>query len=79
MNPMFLPREIPMITALFGVGAELQLQIWIFIMSFLPLQAADDTTLGCGDAGTVQTSSKIPHIFRVVTIANTAAMSFLAR
>ncbi|XP_039981747.1 kinesin-like protein KIF26B [Xiphias gladius] len=42
-------------------------------------QAADDTTLGCGDAGTVQTSSKIPHIFRVVTIANTAAMSFLAR
>ncbi|XP_056219211.1 kinesin-like protein KIF26B isoform X2 [Seriola aureovittata] len=42
-------------------------------------KAADDATLGCGDAGTVQTSSKIPHISRVVTIANTAAMSFLAR
>ncbi|XP_069371806.1 kinesin-like protein KIF26B [Paralichthys olivaceus] len=42
-------------------------------------QAADDPTLGCGGAGTVQTSSKIPHISRVVTIANTAAMSFLAR
>ncbi|CAB1455348.1 unnamed protein product [Pleuronectes platessa] len=44
-----------------------------------PRQAADDATLGCGGAGTVQTSSKIPHISRVVTIANTAAMSFLAR
>ncbi|XP_040920949.1 kinesin-like protein KIF26B [Toxotes jaculatrix] len=42
-------------------------------------QAADDATLGSGNAGTVQTSSKIPHISRVVTIANTAAMSFLAR
>ncbi|XP_034435786.1 kinesin-like protein KIF26A isoform X2 [Hippoglossus hippoglossus] len=42
-------------------------------------QAADDATLGCGGAGTVQTSTKIPHISRVVTIANTAAMSFLAR
>ncbi|XP_071334715.1 kinesin-like protein KIF26B isoform X2 [Trachinotus anak] len=42
-------------------------------------KAADDATLGCGDAGTVQTTSKIPHISRVVTIANTAAMSFLAR
>ncbi|XP_051264250.1 kinesin-like protein KIF26B isoform X2 [Dicentrarchus labrax] len=42
-------------------------------------QAADDAALGCGDAGIVQTSSKIPHIARVVTIANTAAMSLLAR
>nr|XP_020472631.1 kinesin-like protein KIF26B isoform X1 [Monopterus albus] len=42
-------------------------------------QAADDATPGCGDAGVVQTSSKIPHISRVVTIANAAAMSFLAR
>ncbi|XP_047430228.1 kinesin-like protein KIF26B isoform X2 [Mugil cephalus] len=42
-------------------------------------QAADDATLSCGETGTVQTSSKIPHISRVVTIANTAAMSFLAR
>ncbi|MEQ2183799.1 hypothetical protein GOODEAATRI_001647, partial [Goodea atripinnis] len=33
----------------------------------------------CGDAGTVQTTSKIPNISRVVTIANTAAMSLLAR
>ncbi|XP_035861318.1 kinesin-like protein KIF26B isoform X3 [Sander lucioperca] len=39
----------------------------------------DDAALGCGDIGTVQTSSKIPHISRVVTIANTAAMSLLAR
>ncbi|XP_065819531.1 kinesin-like protein KIF26B isoform X2 [Labrus bergylta] len=42
-------------------------------------QAADDATLACGDVGTVQTSSKIPHISRVVNIANTAAMSLLAR
>ncbi|XP_044026327.1 kinesin-like protein KIF26B isoform X2 [Siniperca chuatsi] len=42
-------------------------------------QAADDAALGGGDAGPVQTSSKIPHISRVVTIANTAAMSLLAR
>ncbi|KAM6915528.1 kinesin-like protein KIF26B [Xenentodon cancila] len=42
-------------------------------------QAADDATLSCGDAGTLQSSSKIPHISRVVTIANTAAMSLLAR
>ncbi|XP_069559195.1 kinesin-like protein KIF26B isoform X2 [Brachyistius frenatus] len=42
-------------------------------------QAADDATLSGGDVGTVQTSSKIPHISRVVTIANTAAMSFLSR
>ncbi|XP_029281732.1 kinesin-like protein KIF26B [Cottoperca gobio] len=42
-------------------------------------KAADNAALGCGDAGTVQTSSKIPHISRVVTIANTAAMSLLAR
>lgn len=48
-------------------------------MSFLCEQAADDAALGCGDAGIVQTSSKIPHISRVVTIANTAAMSLLAR
>ncbi|KAM9339072.1 kinesin-like protein KIF26B [Symphorus nematophorus] len=43
-------------------------------------QAADDATArGCRDVGIVQTSSKIPHISRVVTIANTAAMSLLAR
>nr|XP_033505271.1 kinesin-like protein KIF26B [Epinephelus lanceolatus] len=42
-------------------------------------KAADDATLGRSNAGTVQTSSKIPHISRVVTIANTAAMSLLAR
>ncbi|XP_029984908.1 kinesin-like protein KIF26B isoform X2 [Sphaeramia orbicularis] len=42
-------------------------------------QAADKVTLGCGDAGTVQISSKIPHISRVVNIANSAAMSFLAK
>ncbi|XP_029902662.1 kinesin-like protein KIF26B [Myripristis murdjan] len=42
-------------------------------------QTAEDATLGCGDAGTVQTGPKIPHISRVVTIANSAAMSFLAR
>ncbi|XP_047244706.1 kinesin-like protein KIF26B isoform X3 [Girardinichthys multiradiatus] len=40
---------------------------------------ADDAIVTCGDAGTVQTTSKIPHISRVVTIANTAAMSLLAR
>ncbi|XP_059213143.1 kinesin-like protein KIF26B [Centropristis striata] len=39
-------------------------------------KAADDAALGCG---TVQTTSKIPHLSRVVTIANTAAMSLLAR
>ncbi|XP_033932468.1 kinesin-like protein KIF26B [Pseudochaenichthys georgianus] len=38
-------------------------------------KTADDAVLGCG-AGTVQTNSKIS---RVVTIANTAAMSLLAR
>ncbi|XP_017157515.1 kinesin-like protein KIF26B isoform X3 [Poecilia reticulata] len=42
-------------------------------------QKADDATLTYGDAGTVQTTSKIPHISRVVNIANTAAMSLLAR
>ncbi|XP_042359904.1 kinesin-like protein KIF26B [Plectropomus leopardus] len=42
-------------------------------------KAADDAALSCGNVGTVQTSSKIPHISRVVTIANTAAMSLLAR
>ncbi|XP_029352979.1 kinesin-like protein KIF26B [Echeneis naucrates] len=42
-------------------------------------KAADDATLACGGAGIVQTSSKIPNISRVVNIANTAAMSFLAR
>nr|XP_040015996.1 kinesin-like protein KIF26B [Gasterosteus aculeatus aculeatus] len=40
-------------------------------------KAADDAAAGRGD--TVQTTSKIPHISRVVTIANTAAMSLLAR
>lgn len=48
-------------------------------MSIIPLQAADDAALSLGDAGIVQTSSKIPHISRVVNIANTAAMSFLAK
>ncbi|XP_044232491.1 kinesin-like protein KIF26B isoform X1 [Thunnus albacares] len=42
-------------------------------------QAADAVALSCGDAGIVQTNSKIPHISRVVTIANSAAMSFLAK
>ncbi|TKS75832.1 Kinesin-like protein KIF26B [Collichthys lucidus] len=42
-------------------------------------QAADAAALSCCDAGIVQTNSKIPHISRVVTIANTAAMSLLAR
>ncbi|KAK9531086.1 hypothetical protein VZT92_010537 [Zoarces viviparus] len=42
-------------------------------------KASDDAALVRGDVGTVQTSSKIPHICRVVTIANTAAMSLLAR
>ncbi|CAG5927885.1 unnamed protein product [Menidia menidia] len=42
-------------------------------------QAADDASLGCGESGAIQTNSKIPNISRVVTIANTAAMSFLAR
>ncbi|XP_053737440.1 kinesin-like protein KIF26B isoform X1 [Synchiropus splendidus] len=42
-------------------------------------QAAADATIGGVGAGVVQTNSKIPHISRVVNIANTAAMSFLAR
>ncbi|XP_030577425.1 kinesin-like protein KIF26A [Archocentrus centrarchus] len=42
-------------------------------------QTTDDAYLSCREAGTVQTTSKIPHISRVVSIANTAAMSFLAR
>ncbi|XP_036002951.1 kinesin-like protein KIF26B isoform X1 [Fundulus heteroclitus] len=42
-------------------------------------QKANDAMATCGDAGAVQTTSKIPHISRVVTIANTAAMSLLAR
>ncbi|XP_015247382.1 PREDICTED: kinesin-like protein KIF26B isoform X2 [Cyprinodon variegatus] len=42
-------------------------------------QKADDAALTRGDAGTVQTTSKIPHISKVVSIANTAAMSLLAR
>lgn len=71
---------IPVTIASFGVVAGVQLFILdIYITSFLLRQAPDDATLSCGDAGTVQTSSKIPHISRVVTIANTAAMSFLAR
>lgn len=78
-HPTLVPRVIPVIIAPFGVGAGVQLPICIFIMSLLHSQAADDATLGCGDAGTVQTSSKITHISRVVTIANTAAMSLLAR
>lgn len=48
-------------------------------MSFLSWQAADDAAPGCRDVGIVQTSSKIPPISRVVNIANTAAMSLLAR
>ncbi|XP_055088421.1 kinesin-like protein KIF26B [Periophthalmus magnuspinnatus] len=39
-------------------------------------QTADKSS---GDAGAVQINSKLPHITRVVTIANTAAMSFLAK
>lgn len=78
-HPTLVPRVIPEIIAPFGVGAGEQLQIWIFIMSFLCKQAADNVVLSCGDAGIVQTSSKIPHISRVVSIANTAAMSLLAR
>ncbi|XP_037304600.2 kinesin-like protein KIF26B [Pungitius pungitius] len=42
-------------------------------------KAAADAALGPSDTGTVQATSKIPHISRVVTIANTAAMSLLAR
>ncbi|KAM8831414.1 kinesin-like protein KIF26B isoform 2-T2 [Spinachia spinachia] len=42
-------------------------------------KAAADAAVGRSDTGTVQTTSKIPHISRVVTIANTAAMSLLAR
>lgn len=52
---------------------------FFFLMSRLSWQAADDAALGCRDAGTVQPSSKIPPISRVVNIANTAAMSLLAR
>ncbi|XP_077367426.1 kinesin-like protein KIF26B [Festucalex cinctus] len=40
-------------------------------------QASDNGGLRCTDI--VHTSSRIPHLSRVVTIANTAAMSFLAR
>ncbi|XP_057678285.1 kinesin-like protein KIF26B isoform X2 [Corythoichthys intestinalis] len=40
-------------------------------------QASDNDVLRCTDV--VRASSKIPHLSRVVTIANTAAMSFLAR
>ncbi|XP_055005436.1 kinesin-like protein KIF26B [Boleophthalmus pectinirostris] len=39
-------------------------------------QTADKSS---GEAGAVQINSKLPHITRVVTIANTAAMSFLAK
>lgn len=78
-TPHSSPGVIPMIMAPFGVCAGGQLQIWIFIMSFFPEQAADAAALSCCDAGIVQTNSKIPHISRVVTIANTAAMSLLAR
>ncbi|KAM9354902.1 kinesin-like protein KIF26B [Pholidichthys leucotaenia] len=42
-------------------------------------KAADDATLKYSDTHAVQASSKMPHIAKVVTIANTAAMSFLAR
>lgn len=77
-TPRSSPRVIPMIMGPFGVCAGGQLQIWIFIMSFFPKQAADAALSSC-DAGIVQTNSKIPHISRVVTIANTAAMSLLAR
>ncbi|XP_077591549.1 kinesin-like protein KIF26B [Stigmatopora nigra] len=47
-------------------------------VSFYPhSQASDNALLGCTDV--VRASSKIPHLSRVVTIANTAAMSFLTR
>lgn len=79
-DPISLPREIPVITAPFWSGCWSAItSLDMYIMSFLPWQAADDATMSCGDAGAVQTSSKLPHISRVVTIANTAAMSFLAR
>lgn len=44
-----------------------------------PRQVADEAAPGCRHAGTVQPSSKIPPMSRVVSIANTAAMSLLAR
>ncbi|XP_019713519.1 kinesin-like protein KIF26B [Hippocampus comes] len=40
-------------------------------------QASDNAVLRCSDV--VHAGSKIPHLSRVVTIANSAAMSFLAR
>uniref|UniRef100_A0A8C8DS36 Kinesin motor domain-containing protein n=1 Tax=Oryzias sinensis TaxID=183150 RepID=A0A8C8DS36_9TELE len=42
-------------------------------------KVADDSTLSCSNDGVLQTSSRIQNISRVVTIANTAAMSFLSR
>ncbi|KAM4633766.1 kinesin-like protein KIF26B [Polymixia lowei] len=42
-------------------------------------QSAEDVTESYSDAGTLKTSPRIAHISRVATIANTAAMSFLAR
>lgn len=49
-------------------------------MSFLAGQPTDDAALCRADAGAVvQASSKIPPLSRVVNIANTAAMSLLAR
>lgn len=51
--------------------------VWDFFYNELsPQHAAEKAS---GDAGAVQINSKNSHISRVVTIANTAAMSFLAK
>ncbi|KAF6736644.1 Kinesin-like protein KIF26B [Oryzias melastigma] len=49
------------------------------VMSNSCHKAADDSALSSGNAVILQTNSRIQNISRVVTIANTAAMSFLAR
>lgn len=75
-----VPRVIPLIIAPFWSGCKSTIiGLGFFLMSCLSWQAADDAALGCRDAGMVQPSSKIPPISRVVNIANTAAMSLLAR
>ncbi|XP_034018368.1 kinesin-like protein KIF26B isoform X1 [Thalassophryne amazonica] len=49
------------------------------VSSYTYNQSADEAPLCHGDTGTIQTTSKIPHLSKVVNIANSAAMSFLAR
>ena len=44
-----------------------------------PRQAGGGVPEGRGGAGTLQSSPKMAHIARVATIANSAAMAFLAR